>query len=295
MIFQGFKNTSITPESLAKKMKSLLRAYKSAKDNARRTCAGATCVPYMDELEELFGRQPTISNSNSLDVGIEQRCTPSKLSVESYENMSIEILSEDEYEYSQVVYETQLYSQPTTSKAANKIAEDEKNANETNLNKTSSVPTTKKCKLSAKDKYLEEKLRLKTESINCREEMYQKYLEEKLQIMAQRNKAVIDAIKKIDTKKLIELVAAHPHLWDRNATHYNDPYFKSSTWQSIAKVLKSPILECKARWKALRQKYRWELNFQMISTTSNTSRRKPWHLMSRMSFLKKLYKPENYK
>ncbi|XP_075151919.1 uncharacterized protein LOC142225960 [Haematobia irritans] len=100
MIFQGFKDSSITPESLENKMKSLLRAYKSAKDNAGRTGAGATCVPYMDELEELFGRQPTISNSHSLDVGIEQRCTPSKLSVESYENMSIEILSEDEYEYS---------------------------------------------------------------------------------------------------------------------------------------------------------------------------------------------------
>ncbi|XP_075149890.1 uncharacterized protein LOC142223971 isoform X2 [Haematobia irritans] len=198
MIFQGFKDSSITPESLENKMKSLLRAYKSAKDNAGRTGAGATCVPYMDELEELFGRQPTISNSHSLDVGIEQRCTPSKLSVESYENMSIEILFEDEYEYSQVVYETPLYSQPTTSKAAKKIAEDEKNANETNLNKTASVPTTKKCKVSAKDKYLEEKLRLKTDSTKRREEMYQKYLEEKLQIMAQRNEAVIDAIRKIE-------------------------------------------------------------------------------------------------
>lgn len=58
-------------------MRTLLNAYKSAKDNANRTGASPCPAPYMEELDELFGDKPIISNTHSIDVGI-RNATPLK-------------------------------------------------------------------------------------------------------------------------------------------------------------------------------------------------------------------------
>lgn len=51
-------------------MRTLLDAYKAAKDNTKRTGASPCPGSYMEEMEELFGRKAIISHSHALDVGL---------------------------------------------------------------------------------------------------------------------------------------------------------------------------------------------------------------------------------
>lgn len=69
-------DTSVTPKSLESKMRTLLQAYKTAKDNVSQT--GASPCPHhicMWELDELFGQKDIISNAHSLDDGIQRVVT----------------------------------------------------------------------------------------------------------------------------------------------------------------------------------------------------------------------------
>lgn len=94
MVYQGFEVTtilygnisqikfvflqdrSVTVMSLEAKMRTLLAAYKYAKDNASRTGACPCPAPYMDEIDELFGNKAIISHAHSLDVGLRTNAVP---------------------------------------------------------------------------------------------------------------------------------------------------------------------------------------------------------------------------
>lgn len=54
------------------KIQSLLKAYKAAKDNARKTGAGPCVAPFMEEMDEIFGNKPIISNNHSLSLSLGQ-------------------------------------------------------------------------------------------------------------------------------------------------------------------------------------------------------------------------------
>ncbi|XP_036317739.1 uncharacterized protein LOC118732732 [Rhagoletis pomonella] len=69
MVAQGFTDPSTTPVALEGKMRTLLSAYKCAKDNASRTGAAPCIAPYMDEMEEIFGNSALLSNNHTLNVG----------------------------------------------------------------------------------------------------------------------------------------------------------------------------------------------------------------------------------
>jgi len=47
----------------------LVKAYKSAVDNKKQTGVGVITVPYMKEMDQIFGDKPTISNPFSAHVG----------------------------------------------------------------------------------------------------------------------------------------------------------------------------------------------------------------------------------
>ncbi|XP_067629462.1 uncharacterized protein [Eurosta solidaginis] len=64
-----FKQTTVTIKALKAKMRTLLIAYKNAKDNNRQTGAEYCKAPFMEEMNEIFGPEPIISNSHSLNLG----------------------------------------------------------------------------------------------------------------------------------------------------------------------------------------------------------------------------------
>ncbi|XP_067613670.1 uncharacterized protein [Eurosta solidaginis] len=70
MFGQGFSDTTVTIEALEAKMRTLLIANKSAKDNNRQTGATYCQALFMEEMDEIFGREPIISNSHALYLGL---------------------------------------------------------------------------------------------------------------------------------------------------------------------------------------------------------------------------------
>ncbi|XP_067638306.1 uncharacterized protein [Eurosta solidaginis] len=66
---RGFLDTTVTIKALEAKMRTLLIAYKSAKDNNRQTGATYCQAPFMEEMDEIFGRKPIISNAHTLNLG----------------------------------------------------------------------------------------------------------------------------------------------------------------------------------------------------------------------------------
>ncbi|XP_067636214.1 uncharacterized protein [Eurosta solidaginis] len=81
MFGRGFLDTSVTIKALEAKIRTLLIAYKSAKDNNRQTGATYCQAPFIEEMDEIFGREPIISNSHSLNLGsrmqrpLSERCS----------------------------------------------------------------------------------------------------------------------------------------------------------------------------------------------------------------------------
>lgn len=60
------------------KIKSLLRAYKSAKDHNTETGAARYVVPYMKEMDDLFGDRPMMGRANTINVSARCSATPLK-------------------------------------------------------------------------------------------------------------------------------------------------------------------------------------------------------------------------
>lgn len=58
------------------KIKGLLKAFKAAKDNNKRTGAAPCVMPFMDQMEELFGHRPSISSTHALNVSIKKNTIP---------------------------------------------------------------------------------------------------------------------------------------------------------------------------------------------------------------------------
>lgn len=50
-------------------MRTLLSAYKASKDNANSTGASPCLPPFMQEMDEIFGDKPIISNTHTLHLG----------------------------------------------------------------------------------------------------------------------------------------------------------------------------------------------------------------------------------
>ncbi|XP_036340685.1 probable inactive serine/threonine-protein kinase slob2 [Rhagoletis pomonella] len=69
MLSIGITDSERTPLCLESKMRTLLQAYKSASDNNRSTGASPCFAPFMELMNEIFGRSPIISNDHTVHVG----------------------------------------------------------------------------------------------------------------------------------------------------------------------------------------------------------------------------------
>lgn len=54
---------------LESKLRTLLNAYKAAKDNERQTGASPCPPPYMEEMDAIFGDRAHICSVNSIELG----------------------------------------------------------------------------------------------------------------------------------------------------------------------------------------------------------------------------------
>ncbi|XP_037940601.1 uncharacterized protein LOC119673404 [Teleopsis dalmanni] len=70
MIAHGIAD-DFTPVCLERKMRTLLSAFKAAKDNNRRTGASQCLPPYMELMNEIFGDKPIISNNHTATLGFD--------------------------------------------------------------------------------------------------------------------------------------------------------------------------------------------------------------------------------
>ncbi|XP_037944485.1 uncharacterized protein LOC119677285 [Teleopsis dalmanni] len=70
MIAHGIAD-DFTPVCLERKMRTLLSAFKAAKDNNRRTGASPCLPPYMEMMNEIFGDKPIISNNHTATLGFD--------------------------------------------------------------------------------------------------------------------------------------------------------------------------------------------------------------------------------
>lgn len=59
-------------------MKSLLRSYKTAKDNSNRTGAPTPIFPFLELMDDIFGDRPLTSCSHTINSSIPTPCSSSK-------------------------------------------------------------------------------------------------------------------------------------------------------------------------------------------------------------------------
>ncbi|XP_050338676.1 uncharacterized protein LOC126765103 [Bactrocera neohumeralis] len=69
MIYQGFADTTVNSAALVAKMRTLLKAYKTAKDNENQTGTSPCTIPYMTEMDEIFGESYLVSNNHTINIG----------------------------------------------------------------------------------------------------------------------------------------------------------------------------------------------------------------------------------
>ncbi|XP_067635193.1 uncharacterized protein [Eurosta solidaginis] len=67
MVSIGIGTAGMTPLCLEGKMRTLLHAYKAAKDYNSRTAAALSFAPYMEIMDEIFGKSTKISNNHDVD------------------------------------------------------------------------------------------------------------------------------------------------------------------------------------------------------------------------------------
>ncbi|XP_067645570.1 uncharacterized protein [Eurosta solidaginis] len=67
LMAQGFLDTTITTRTLEAKMRTLLLAYKSGLDNKKLKGASLKKIPFMEEMEDIFGTAPVVTSSRTLN------------------------------------------------------------------------------------------------------------------------------------------------------------------------------------------------------------------------------------
>lgn len=88
------------------------------------------------------------------------------------------------------------------------------------------------------------------------------------------------------TEKLIEEVRRHPILYDSCEPGYKDRYEVRAAWQAIASSIGCRALSAKSRWQNLRGSYsRSRFNQSQSSGSGPSSKKKPFYLSQKMSFL----------
>ncbi|XP_017777076.1 PREDICTED: uncharacterized protein LOC108563043 [Nicrophorus vespilloides] len=94
----------------------------------------------------------------------------------------------------------------------------------------------------------------------------------------------------MDTKKLIELVKAHPCLYDQSFPKFFDTEHKEHLWKQISREMGDSANACRARWNSLRENYRKSLKRRAVQPVS--TKQKLYKYEAQISFLKKYYQDD---
>ncbi|XP_011210908.2 uncharacterized protein LOC105231343 [Bactrocera dorsalis] len=90
MIFQGFTDTTVNVAALVAKMRTLLKAYNTAKD--KQTGTSPCTIPYMSEMDEIFGESRLVSDNHSINIGTD----PLETLIESSVNQLLKVSTDFE-------------------------------------------------------------------------------------------------------------------------------------------------------------------------------------------------------
>ncbi|XP_049308110.1 uncharacterized protein LOC125777388 [Bactrocera dorsalis] len=164
-------------------MRTLLNAYKAAKDNEKQTGTSPCTVPYMREMDEIFGESCLVSNNHTLNIGTD----PQKALVESSGKDSTD-------------FQTILDDMPSTSgqsRSALSRSICRPNAvNSQEPNAANSVPN-RRYRKSAKELYLKKKIEQKRKSAKVQAKFYAN-IKKRMQDLAENQKILIE----IEQKKM---------------------------------------------------------------------------------------------
>lgn len=162
-------------------MRTLVQAFKSAKDNNRRTGASPRRAPFMNELEEIFGREPIINNCHTLNLGTTVQTALSEDSRKSFGKIfffsnsvtrifTLTFLQLADFEASSCSANEQMFEEyledtfsPTTTNVSSSNASNE-DVVVVEKQQSTVTPTTisnQRKRKSPKQKYYEDKLELK--------------------------------------------------------------------------------------------------------------------------------------
>ncbi|KAF5278934.1 hypothetical protein FQR65_LT15479 [Abscondita terminalis] len=91
----------------------------------------------------------------------------------------------------------------------------------------------------------------------------------------------------INDEFLLQCVSNYQPLYDKNHIGYKSCLQKENCWQSVARSLSTDVATVKARFKALREKYRRELQIEerLRRSGAPASTRPAWNLMSFFKFM----------
>ncbi|XP_030762686.1 uncharacterized protein LOC115887413 [Sitophilus oryzae] len=88
-----------------------------------------------------------------------------------------------------------------------------------------------------------------------------------------------------DDAALIELVEAHPCLYDKENILFKNKQFVENTWDKIATILNTPADLCIQRWVNLRHRYTKEKRIAKTIPSGSSAAGKIWEYYTNMSFL----------
>ncbi|KAJ6648578.1 Transcription factor Adf-1 [Pseudolycoriella hygida] len=83
--------------------------------------------------------------------------------------------------------------------------------------------------------------------------------------------------------KLIDLVKHCPTVYDSKIAEFKIPHRKEEAWELISKEMEITVLECRNRWRTLRERYARELRRHDINSS--------WPYFQMMEFLTPFIKP----
>ncbi|XP_037025418.1 transcription factor Adf-1 [Bradysia coprophila] len=83
--------------------------------------------------------------------------------------------------------------------------------------------------------------------------------------------------------KLIELVKHCPTVYDSKIAEFKIPHRKEEAWEIISKEMEITVLECRNRWRTIRERYARELRRHDMNST--------WPYFHLMEFLTPFIKP----
>ncbi|XP_030641147.1 uncharacterized protein LOC115821461 [Chanos chanos] len=89
---------------------------------------------------------------------------------------------------------------------------------------------------------------------------------------------------------LIKTVSNHPELYNVTLQDYRNPEKRVNAWQSISASVGLPAVECKTKWKSLRDRYMRERRLEKLKRKKGERSSSYWRHRDTMSFLEPFVK-----